>query len=322
MQAFVHEEYGSPDVLHMQEVPTPVPTDDQVLVRIYAVSINGSDREGLIGEPLYARMRGLAKPGLSILGSDIAGRVAAVGKNITEFKVGEEVFGEVPGYQNGFAEYAVLPETNLLPRPAGLTLAQASCIPQAGVIALQGIRKKGNVQPGQQVLINGAGGSTGLFAVPLAKLAGAEVTGVDNTRKLDYMRSLGADHVIDSTRQDFTKTGKQYDFILDVIAHRSAFAYARALKPNGTYYCVGGSVGVLLQCLVLGPLIQKLTSKSVRVLIVEPNKKDLSEITQMCQEGKIPIRIDKQFPFRDLPEAMRYVAEGRAKGKVVITYDE
>jgi NADPH:quinone reductase-like Zn-dependent oxidoreductase len=181
------------------------PTDDEVLIKVHAVSINGSDREGLIGKPLYVRIGGLRKPGHPILGSDIAGRVETAGRNIREFQPGDEVFGELPGYHGGFAEYVCAPEETLARKPASLTFEEAAAIPQGGVIALQGIREKGKVQPGQKVLINGAGGSAGSFAVQLAKLYGAEVTGVDNTGKLDFLRSLGADHVIDYTRQDFTK---------------------------------------------------------------------------------------------------------------------
>jgi NADPH:quinone reductase-like Zn-dependent oxidoreductase len=299
-----------------------IPTDDEVLIKIHAVSINGSDREGLIGKPLYARIGGLRRPGYPILGSDIAGRVEQAGKNITQFKLGDEVFGEIPGYHGGFAEYACAPEHTLARKPAGLTFEQAAAIPQGGVIALQGIREKGQVQPGQQVLINGAGGSAGSFAIQLAKLYGAEVTGVDNTGKLDFLRSLGADHVIDYTRQDFTKTGKQYDLILDLIAHRSVFAYKRALKPNGTYFFVGGSVGTLFQILFLGPWIKRTTGRNVRILMVPQNNKDLIAITQLCEAGQVVPVIDRQYPFSQVPEALRYVTEGRAKGKVVITLKE
>jgi NADPH:quinone reductase-like Zn-dependent oxidoreductase len=200
-----------------------------------------------------------------------------------------------------------------------MTFEEASAIPQAGVIAWQGICAKGQVQPGQKVLINGAGGSAGSFAVQLAKLGGAEVTGVDNPGKLDFLRSLGVNHVIDYTREDFTKNGKQYDLILDVIAHRSAFAYARALRPNGTYFFVGGSVAVIFQSLLLGPLIKGVTGKSVRLLAVPQNREDLVSITELCEAGKVRPIIDRQYPLSEVPEALRYVGEGRHKGKVVIT---
>jgi NADPH:quinone reductase-like Zn-dependent oxidoreductase len=319
MKAIVRDKYGSPDVLRLEEVDTPIPADGEVLIKIYAVSINGSDREALIGKPLYVRMGGLRKPGYPILGSDIAGRVERAGKNITQFKPGDEVFGEIPGYQGGFAEYACVPEKTLARKPASLTFEQAAAIPQGGVIALNGIREKGQVQPGQQVLINGAGGSAGTFAVQLAKLYGAEVTGVDNTGKLDFLRSLGADHVIDYTREDFTKKGKQYDLILDLIAHRSVFAYRRALKPNGTYFFVGGSVATLFQILFFGAWIKRSSGRNVRILMVPQNNRDLIAITQLCEEGKVIPVIDRLYPFHETPEALRYVTQGHARGKVVIT---
>ena len=319
MQAIVRESYGAPDVLRLTEVPTPTPTADQLLIKIHAVSINGSDRENLIGRPLYARIGGLRKPGNPILGSDIAGTVAAVGKNHTEFKVGDELFGELPGYHGGFAEYVCTSGETLILKPANLTFAQAAAIPQAGVIAWRGIREKGQVQPGQKVLINGAGGSAGSFAIQLAKLGGAEVTGVDGPDKLDFMRSLGADHVIDYTKADFTASGKEYDLILDMIAHRSVFALPRALRPNGTYYVTGGAVGVIFQTLLLGGLIKRTRGKNIRMLVVPQNRADLMSITALCAAGEISPVIDRQYPLREVPEAMRYVADGHAKGKVVIT---
>lgn len=319
MKAIVYTEYGPPDVLQLEEVEKPTPTDDEVLVKIHAVSVNGADREGLIGKPLYARIGGLRKPGHPILGSDIAGRVEMAGTNIRQFQPGDEVFGEIPGYHGGFAEYACAPEKTLARKPASLTFEQAAAIPQAGVIALRAIRDKGKVGPGQKVLINGAGGSAGSFAVQLAKYYGAEVTGVDNTHKIDFLRSLGADHVIDYTREDFTRKRNQYDMILDVIAHRSVFAYARALNPNGTYFFVGGSVATLFQILLLGPWIKRATGKNVRLLMVPQNSKDLLAITELCEAGTIVPVIDRRYPLSEVPEALRYVAEGRAKGKVVIT---
>ena len=319
MKTFVYDKYGSPDVLYLKDASKPVPADDQVLIKIHAVSINGSDREGLIGKPLYARIGGL--PNNNILGSDIAGRIEAVGVNNTEFQEGDEVFGEIPGYHGGFAEYICTSGKTMMPKPASMTFEEASAIPQGGVIALNGIVKKGGVQAGQKVLINGAGGSAGTFAVQLAKLHGAEVTGVDNTYKLDFLHSLGADHVVDYTRENFTKSGKRFDLILDLTAHRSAFAYARALNPNGTYFFTGGSVATLFQILFLGPLIKRMASKSVRMLMVPQNREDLVAITELCTAGKIRPVIDRTYPFNEIPEAMRYVSEGRAKGKVVITLE-
>jgi len=257
--------------------------------------------------------------GVLMMSNDIAGLVEVAGRDIREFGPGDEVFGEIPGYHGGFAEYACAPERTLRRKPAGLSFEQAAAIPQAGAIALRGIRVEGQVQPGQQVLINGAGGSAGSFAVQLAKLAGAEVTGVDHAGKLDFLRSLGADQVIDYTRQDFTKSGRQYDLILDVIAHRSAFAYRRALMPGGTYFAVGGSAATLFQILLLGPWIRRRTGKNIRLLMVSQNRKDLIAITELCEAGQIRPVIDRLYPLSEVPEAMRYVAGGDAKGKVVIT---
>jgi NADPH:quinone reductase-like Zn-dependent oxidoreductase len=270
---------------------------------------------------LYARGRGLLKPGDKILGSDIAGQVEFTGKNNTEFRPGDEVFGEIPGYHGGFAEYVCTSGKTLALKPANLTFEQAAAIPQAGVIALQGIRDKGQVGPGQKVLINGAGGSAGSFAIQLAKLYGAEVTGVDNTGKLDFMRSLGADHVVDFMKDDFTRSGRRYDLILDLIAHRSVFAYQRALEPDGTYFFVGGSVAILLQILLLGPLIRRNKAKNITILAVPQNRKDLIAITELCVAGKILPVIDRLYSLDEVPEAMRYVGEGHAKGKVVITVE-
>lgn len=322
MKAFVYTEYGSADVLHLRDIEKPVPGDDEILIRIHAVSINGSDREGLIGKPLYARMDGFRRPTHQILGSDIAGRVESVGRNHAEFQPGDEVFGELPGYHGGFAEYVCTHGRTLARKPAGLTTAQAAAIPQGGVIALNGIQKKGQVQPGQSVLINGAGGSGGTFAIQLAKLHGAEVTGVDHSSKLEFMQSLGADHVIDYTRQDFTRNGKQYDLILDLIAHRSMLACARSLRQAGTYYFVGGSTRLILQILFLGPWIKQLQGRNMRILVVPQSREDLIAITKLCETGKVLPAIDRQYPFHEIPQALRYVSEGHAKGKVVINMED
>jgi NADPH:quinone reductase-like Zn-dependent oxidoreductase len=274
-----------------------------------------------VGKPSYVRAAGLLKPGHPILGSDIAGRVEAAGKNHSEFKPGDEVFGELPGYHGGFAEYVCTHGRTMALKPAGLTFEAAAAIPQGGVIALQGIRDKGQVQAGQKVLINGAGGSAGSFAIQLAKLYGAEVTGVDNTGKLDFMRSLGADHVMDYRRQDFTRSGQQYDLILDLIAYRPVFAYPRALRPHGTYFLVGGSLALIFQILLLGPWIKRTSAKNVRMLAVPQNRKDLIAISELCEAGKVIPVIDRQYSFSEIPQALRYMGEGRAKGKVVITLE-
>ena len=319
MKAIVYHEYGSPDVLRLEEAQKPTPADNQLLIKIYAVSINRSDWEGVTGKPLYARIGGLFKPGNKILGSDIAGTVEAVGKDIRQFKPGDEVFGLMLNYGGGFAEYACTSGRALALKPANMTFEEAAAIPQAAFIALQGIREKGQVQPGQKVLINGAGGGTGTFAIQLAKLAGAEVTGVDNTEKLELMQSLGADHVIDYTQEDFTKNGQQYDLILDVIAHRSVFAYQRALAPNGTYFMVGGSVATMFQSLLLGPWIRRTTGRKISILMVQTDAKDLVYMTELIESGKVIPVIDKRYSLSEAAEALRYLGEGHAKGKVVIT---
>jgi NADPH:quinone reductase-like Zn-dependent oxidoreductase len=318
MKAVVYAEYGSPDVLHLAEVDKPFPADNEALIRIHAVSINGSDREALIGKPSYARMGGLFRPRHRILGSDIAGRVEAVGKNHTEFTPGDEVFGELPGYRGGFAEYVCTHGRTLARKPAGLSFEEAAAIPQGGVIALRGIRDKGRVQAGQSVLINGAAGSAGSFAIQLAKLCGAQVTGVDGPAKLAFMRSLGADHVIDYTREDFTSNGKQYDLILDLIAHSSVFAYQRALRPKGTCFFVGGSAAVLLRMLLLGPWIRLARARNLRLLVVPQNRPDLIAITQLCESGKIVPAIGRRYSLSEVPDAFRHIVAGDATGKIVI----
>lgn len=322
MKAVMYSAYGPPDVLQLKEVATPTPTDDEVLIKVQAVSLNRSDWEGLIGKPFYARFGGLLKPRGQILGTDIAGRVEAVGRNIKDFHPGNEVFGDILGQSGGLAEYVCASEKTLVLKPASLSFEEAAAIPQAGEIAWQGIRVKGQVQPGQHVLINGAGGGAGTFAVQLAKFDGAEVTGVDNTGKLDFLRSLGADHVIDYMRQDFTRMGKQYDLILDLAGHRSAFAYQRVLKPKGRYLFVGGSVATLFQILLLGTGLRTLTGKRLQLLYAPPSRRAVLALTELCKEGKIVPHIDRRYPLREVPEALRYLGEERAKGKLVITVDQ
>ena len=319
MKAIVYTKYGSPKVLQLKEVAKPTPKDDEVLIKVQAVSVNRSDWEGLSGKPLYARLGGLLRPRRHILGSDIAGRVEMAGKHIRRFRPGDEVFGDILPRLGGFAEYVCARESALAPKPASMTFEEAAAIPQAAVIALQGTRDKGKIQPGQKVLITGAGGGAGAFAVQLAKLYGAEVTGVDNTGKLDFMRSLGADHVIDYTQEDFTKNGKQYDLILDIVAHRSVFAYKRALRSRGSYFLTGGSVTTIFQVLLLGPWIRGTTGKKMRILAVQPNLKDLVYVTELYEAGKVVPVIDRRYPLSEIPEALRYLGEGRTKGKVVIT---
>jgi NADPH:quinone reductase-like Zn-dependent oxidoreductase len=318
MKAIVYARYGPPDVLRLTDVETPVPGDDEVLVKVHAVSLNASDWEVLRGKPLYARIGGPFRPRHHILGSDIAGRVEAVGRNATLFRPGEDVFADILSHMGGFAEYVSVPQSALARMPAGMSYEDAAALPQAGAIALQGIRDKGEVRPGQKVLVNGAGGGSGMYAVQLAKLHGAEVTGVDNAEKQEFMRSLGADHVIDYAREDFTRNGRAYDLILDLAAHRSAFASKGALAPGGRYLLVGGSAARLLQVLLVGPLIGRAGRRKVRVLAVRLGAQHVAPLAELCQAGKIVTVIDRRYPLSEVPEALRYLGEGHAKGKVVI----
>jgi NADPH:quinone reductase-like Zn-dependent oxidoreductase len=322
MKAVIRTKYGPPEILQLKEVERPTPADDEVLIKVHAVSVNRSDWETLTGSPLYARMGGLLRPGHQILGSDIAGRVEIAGRNIRRFQSGDEVFGDILGHMGGFAEYVCAREKSLALKPAGLTFEQAAALPQAALIALQGIRDKGQVKAGQKVLINGAGGGAGTFAVQLAKSYGAEVTGVDSTDKLGFMRSIGADHFIDYTTEDFTKAGQQYDLILDVIASRSVFACARALRPNGSYFAIGGSVAIIFQILLLGPWIRLGSRKKIRLLAVRPNLIDMIHVAELCEAGKIVPVIDRRFPLSETAEAIRYLGEGHVRGKVVITVEQ
>jgi NADPH:quinone reductase-like Zn-dependent oxidoreductase len=321
MKAVVYTRYGPPGVLRVTNVATPAPKDNEVLVRVAAVSLNRSDWETLQGKPLYSRIGGPFRPRHHILGSDIAGRVQAAGRRVTLFRPGQDVFGDILRHMGGFAQYVCVPEGTMAPMPDGMTYAEAAALPQAGAIALQGIRDKGQVQRGQKVLVNGAGGGSGMYAIQLAKLHGAEVTGVDNAEKLEFMRSLGADHVIDYTREDFTANGRAYDLILDLAAHRSAFAYQASLMPGGRYLYVGGSVTTLLQALLAGPLIGRAEGKKIRLLAVRLGVEHLAPMVELCQAGKIATVIDRRYPLSETPAALQYLGEGHAKGKVVIVVE-
>jgi NADPH:quinone reductase-like Zn-dependent oxidoreductase len=316
MKAVVHERYGDPELLRVEDVPTPSPAAGQVLVKIAATSINLSDWEGLRGSPLYARLGGLRAPRRPTLGSDIAGQVEAVGHGVTRFQPGEEVYGDNLQLMGGFAEYSVAPESALALKPAELTFAEASTIPQAGAIALQGTA---GASTGRRVLINGAGGGSGSFAIQLAKRSGAHVTGVDNAHKMEFMRALGADEVIDYRRDDFTMGHEPYDLILDLVAHRSVFAYRRALAPGGRYRCVGGSVRALLRVLTIGATAGMITGRRLVGLAVKPGPAHFQPLTDLCVAGQVGIHIDRTYTLDEVPQALAYVGQGRALGKVVIT---
>ena len=323
MKAIVYEKYGPPDVLELEEVEKPIPRDNEVLVRVHAASVNDWDWGLLIGKPFVNRLvvSGLLKPKIKILGGDIAGRVEAVGRNVNRFKPGDEVFGDLSGCGfGGFAEYVCARENSLALKPASMTFEEAAAIPQGGVLALWGLPDKGKIQPGQKVLINGAGGGAGTFAVQIAKSFGAEVTGVDSTRKLDIMRSIGADHVIDYTQEDFTKNEQRYDWILDFAGYHSIVDYSRALSPKGIYVMVGGSAATFLQILLLGPLISMIGNKKMGLLMHKPNK-GLNFMKELFEAGKVKPIIDKHYPLSEVPEALRYFGKGHNRGKVVITVE-
>ncbi len=325
MKAIVFTKYGSPDGLRLEEVTKPTPKDNEALVKVYAASLNAADLEYLRGVFIVRLLyRGLLKPKNTIPGTDIAGQVEAVGRNITQFQPGDEIWGDL-SYPHGFgtfAEYVCIPENALRLKPASMTFEEAAAVPTAAVVALQHLLAKRPIQPGQKVLINGAGGGTGTFAVQLAKYFGAEVTGVDSTKKLDMLRSIGSDHVIDYTKEDFTKNGQHYDLILDVVVHRSVFDYKRALSPKGICVFVGGSMTRVFLNTLLGLLISMTGSKKIGLGMWKPNnKEDLDFLKELLEAGKVVPVIDRCYPLSEVPEAFRYLEEGHAKGKVVITLE-
>jgi NADPH:quinone reductase-like Zn-dependent oxidoreductase len=320
MKAIVYTEYGSPDVLALKEVEKPAPGDNEVLVKVQAAAANAADWRLLRGEPRAVRlMYGVLKPKNTILGADVAGRVEAVGRNVTQFQPGNEVFGDLSrcGF-GGFAEYVCASEDALVLKPANLSFEQAAAVPMAAVTALQGLRDKGQVKPGQQVLINGASGGVGTFAVQIARAFGAEVTGVCSTRKMDMVRSIGADRVIDYTQEDFTTTGQQYDLILAVNGYHPILAYRRALKPGGIYVMTGGSTAQMFQAMLLGPPISMIGSKKMANVMAQPNAADLAFMKELLEAGQVTPVIDRCYPLSEVAEAIRYLEEGHALGKVII----
>lgn len=321
MKAIVFSEYGAPEVLRLEEVTKPVPRDDEVLVKVNASSINSWDWEFHSGTSLVNRIfYGLVKPGPAKrkLGSDVAGTIESVGQNVTRFQPGDAVFGDLWDQWGGFAEYVCASENTFEPMPGNLSFEQAAAVPQAGVLALQGLRTTGRIQSGQKVLINGAGGGVGTFALQLAKLAGTEVTAVDGPPKLELLRSLGADHIIDYTREDFTRNGQQYDLIVDVQLRRSPFDCKRALSPAGTYAIVGGSMPRILQALLLKSWAALTGDTEKLRLVAEGPNKGLAELAELLASGKIIPVVDSVYPLREVPEALRYFTQGQHQGKIVI----
>ena len=320
MKAIVYTEYGPPDVLRLMEVAKPVPKDAEVLIKIHAASLNALDWRMVRGKPVFARLMigGLRKPKITRLGVDVAGEVEAVGSGVTQFKPGDEVFGTGRG---AFAEYVCTTEDRLAGKPANISFEHAAAVPIAGFTALQGLRDCGRIQQGQKVLIDGASGGVGTFAVQIAKAFGAQVTAVCSTQNVDAARSMGADHVIDYTREDFTQSGQHYDLILAANAHRSIFDYRRCLTPDGIYAMAGGGGMQMLQGLFLGPLLSLIGRKKSCAVMAKQNKKDLLVLQELLASGKIVPMIDKHFALSEVAQAVRYVEKGHAKAKVVITME-
>ena len=319
MKAIVYHEYGNIDVLRLSDVDKPVPAEDEVLIRNHAVSLNDWDFGLLQGDAVNRLLNGLRKPKRQILGSDVAGRIEAVGKKVTRFKVGDDVYGDLSGRWGGFAEYCCAPEKALALKPAGMSFVEAAAIPQAAMLAVQGLIDTGKIQPGMKLLINGAGGGVGTFGIQLAKLNGVTVTGVDSTAKLDRLHSLGFDHVIDFTREDFTRNGERYDLVLDVKTNRKISCYSRSLALGGAYVTVGGSLGRLLQVYLSGPWMARFRKKHFRLVALKPNK-DLEYINGLFISGKIKPVIEGPYSISDYQEAFRLFDKAGHFGKVVITF--
>jgi NADPH:quinone reductase-like Zn-dependent oxidoreductase len=327
MKAVVNTEYGSPtDVLQLKEVDKPAPREDcDVLVKVYAASVNAADIHLLKADPFIIRLMvgGLLKPKYKILGADIAGRVEAVGKNVSQFKPGDDVFGDISACGwGGFSEYVCVSEAALTLKPANISFEQAAAVPLAGVTALQGLRNQGQIRPGQKVLINGASGGVGTFAVQIAKSFGTEVTAVCSTRNVEMVRSIGADHVIDYTREDFTRNAKRYDLILAANGNHSISDYQRALSPRGIYVCTGGSMAQIFQGLLIGPWISKTGTRKMGSLTAGPNQNDLIYMKELLETGKVVPVIDGRYPLCETAAALRHVEEGHARGNVVITLEQ
>ena len=324
MKAIVHTEYGSPDLLRFEDVEKPTPKDDEVLIKIHAASLNAYDWHLLTADIFPVRFAtGLFKPKSTQIGADISGVIEAVGKNVKQFKAGDEVFGDLASSGGGgFAEYVTAPESYLALNPTNLSFEEAAAIPMAAITALQGLRDEGKIQSGQKVLINGASGGVGTFAVQIAKFYGTEVTAVCSTRNLELARSLGADHVIDYTQEDFTKSGLQYDLILAANGYHPLSAYKRALTPNGIYIMAGGTAKQIFSAMLLGSLMSIGGNKKMGGVSAKPNQSDLYFMKELIESGKVRSIIDKTYPFSDVAKALHYLGEGHAQGKVIVTMEE
>jgi NADPH:quinone reductase-like Zn-dependent oxidoreductase len=313
MKAMVHTKYGTPDVLQLMDVEKPMPKADEVLVKVVATAVNQADTHLLSGMLRFSS--GLLKPKQPILGSDVAGRVEAVGQNVTQFQVGDAVFGDLSGHgRSGFAEYVAVPETAVAHKPANITFAQAAAVPMTAVTALQGLRDKGQIQAGQKVLINGASGGVGTFAVQIARALGGEVTAVVSTKKMNMARSLGANHVIDYKEEDFSQNGQQYALIFDTVGNRSVSEYRRALAPQGVFVTSAFLMGLVLQ----RPLMAVTGGQKMSNMMARPNKADLIFLSELLKAGQIIPVIDSCYPLDEVAEALRYLGQGHAKGKVII----
>lgn len=322
MKAIVYTQYGSPDVLQFKDVAKPAPKDNELLIKVHAASVNAIDWRMLRADPFFIRLMGFGffKPKNRILGVDVAGRVEAVGKNITQFQPGDEIFGDVSGGGcGGFAEYVCARENAMALKPASMTFEEAAAMPLAAITALQGLRDKGKIEPGQKIAINGASGGVGMFAVQIAKSFGAEVTAVCSNRNMEKVLSIGADKVIDYTKENFTKSGHCYDMIFGINGYNSIFDYKRALSPNGIYVMAGGSTAQFFQTLLLGPWIFMTGDKKMESMMAQPNHEDMVLIAELFVEGKIVPVVDRQYSLNEVPEAIRYLEKGHARGKVVIT---
>lgn len=322
MKAFIRDRYGDADVLEFADVEMPVVEDHGVLVRVQASSVNQADLDYLYGRPAVARLgTGLRRPTNRGLGLDVAGQVQAVGKDVTRFRPGDEVFGDMTEFGYGaFAEYVAAPEQAFAPIPSGITPEGAATVPQGAILAIQGLNAREGIRPGDTVLINGASGSVGPWAIQIAKAVGAEVTGVASTKKLDFVRSLGADHVVDYTREDFTLLGHRYDRIIDVMATRSVSAVRRALTPRGVYIVIGGSIARLFGIMVAGLVISATGGQKLGIAYWKPfNPEDVATLSGLLEARKITPVIDRRYPLAEVPDALRYVEDGHALGKVVIT---